>query len=399
MSTGEGMSANVVGPSLPRPGERDRLAPLRPLPRTLQGACWTAALCSVITVTALACGPTARPVTTPGAERQSEIVEQSAVFQTSVVPQPDEDLSAPCRYEITLTNPSQAVRGVWVIFERSRDMFLYYQDADVRAFARRHDLALLFPFHCQSKSPETGGDMNVDPSRGIGRALFSALIQLAQTSSHPELASAKLILLGFSGTGSLVGRLAQYAPDRVLAVIPTDPAQYDPLGMDTINLEPTAAAIPQLILTGSADAVSGTQRPYAYFRRYFDQGAPWTFVVQNKAPHCCIMNAKALILEWLEAVVFQGATRATGPYGFIEIKPSEATDCPDQSSPPVRPSWCRSPKDTWGGANWSVSAATIEPRPNAPTGMIPAGWLPTDAFAKLWVSFVTQPEHPVTMPP
>jgi len=32
--------------------------------------------------------------------------------------------------------------------------------------------------------------MNVDPSMGIGRALFSALTQLAQTSGHPELASA-----------------------------------------------------------------------------------------------------------------------------------------------------------------------------------------------------------------
>jgi hypothetical protein len=169
--------------------------------------------------------------------------------------------------------------------------------------------------------------------------------------------------------------------------------------MDTINLSPAAAAIPQLILTGSADAVSGTQRPYAYFRRHFDQGAPWTFVVQNKAPHCCIMNAKALILEWLDAVVVKRATRATGWYGFIETKPSEAMDCPDQSSPPARTSWCRSPKDTWGGANWSVNTATIERRPNAPQGMMPSGWLPTDLFAKQWFSFVTQPEHPVTLPP
>jgi len=39
-----------------------------------------------------------------------------------------------------------------------------------------------------------------------------------------------------------------------------------------------------------------------YFQRHFDQGAPWTFVVQNMVPHCCIMNAKALILGWLEPV-------------------------------------------------------------------------------------------------
>jgi len=368
--------------------------------RFSDGACSMAAMFLAATVTAQACARAATPVATgANGESQPAIAAQDLVFETSVTPQPDEDFAAACRYEITLTNPSRTVKGVWVIFERSRDMLLYYQDADVRTFARRHDLALLFPFHCQSKSPETGGDMNVDPPKGIGRALFSALSQLAQTSSHPELASAKLILLGFSGTGSLVGRLAQYAPTRVLAVIPTDPGHFDPLGVDTISLSPTAAAIPQLILTGSADAVSGTQRPYAYFRRYFDQGAPWTFVVQNKAPHCCIMNARALILEWLDAVVVQRATRATGWYGFIETRPSEAMDCPDQSSPPARPSWCRSTKDTWGGANWAVNRATIERRPNPPQGMKPAGWLPTDAFAKRWISFVTQPEHPVTLPP
>ena len=361
-------------------------------------ACSIAALFFGATATAKACAIAATPVATAAnADGQGAIAAQGLVFQTSVIPQPDEDLAAACRYKVTLTDPSRTVQGVWVIFERSRDMVEFYRDADVRAFARRHDLALLFPFHCASRS-ETVGDMNVDPSKGIGRALFAALTQLAQTSSHAELESAKLILLGFSGTGSLVGRLAEFAPDRVLAVIPTNPGHFDPLGMDTINLSPKAVAIPQLILAGSSDAVSGTQQPYEYFRRHFDQGAPWTFVVQNKAPHCCMMNAKALILLWVDAVVVQRLTRATGWYGFIKTQPSEAIDCPGQSAP-ARPSWCRSTYDTWGGVNWSVSAATIDRRPNPPTGMMPAGWLPTQTFAKQWVSFVTKPEHPVRLPP
>jgi dienelactone hydrolase len=366
--------------------------------KTLKGAqaCSIAALCLGAAATAWAIAAT--PVTTAvNAKRRSAIAAQSLVLQTSVSPEADEDLAAACRYEITLTNPSRTVQAVWVIFERSRDTLEYYRDADVRAFARRHDLALLFPFHCRSKS-ETGGDMNVDPSRGIGRALLAALGQLALSSGHGELESAKLILLGFSGTGSLVGRLAEFAPDRVLAVIPTAPGHFEPLGMETINLSPRALAIPELILVGSSDAVSGTQRPYDYFSRHFDQGAPWTFVVQNKAPHCCIMNAKALILLWLDAVVVQRSTRATGWYGFIKNQPSEAIDCPDQSAP-VRSSWCRGTKDGWDGANWSVAAATIGRRPNPPKGTMPAGWLPTRAFAKEWVSFVTKPEHPVRMPP
>jgi hypothetical protein len=96
--------------------------------------------------------------------------------------------------------------------------------------------------------------------------------------------------------------------------------------------------------------VSGTQRPYA-LPAVLDQGAPWAFVAQNNAQHCCIENARALILKWLYDVVVKKATRATGWYGFVETK------------------------------------------------LMPSGWLPTEAFAKQWASFVTQREHPVTLPP
>jgi hypothetical protein len=316
-------------------------------------------------------------------------------YQTSVAPQGDEDLGSACRYEITLTDPSRPVRGVWVIFDRGRDMLRYYGDPDVQAFAQRHDLALLLPFHCAAKA---GGDMNVDPSKGIGRALFAALTEFAARSGHPELAFSRLILLGFSGTGSLVGRFAEYAPDRVMAVIASNPGHFDPLGVDTIKLSPRAAAIPHLVLAGSADAITGTHRPYEYFRRYFDQGAPWTFVVQNKVPHCCIINARTLVLEWLDAVVVRRLTRSTGSYGFIKTRKSEVADCPKPFSP-TGPVWRCAAEDTWGGANWSISAARTDRRANPPEGMMPAGWLPDRQFARLWVSFVTKPGHPVTSLP
>ena len=79
------------------------------------------------------------------------------VFQTSVAPQADEDLASACRYEITLMDPSRPVRGVWVIFDRGRDMLRYYGDPDVQAFAQRHDLALMLPFHCARKIPTLEG--------------------------------------------------------------------------------------------------------------------------------------------------------------------------------------------------------------------------------------------------
>jgi pimeloyl-ACP methyl ester carboxylesterase len=322
------------------------------------------------------------------------LAAQGAVFQTSVTPLRDEDLASDCRYEITLTDRERTIRGVWVIFDRGRDILRIYADPDVRAFAQRHDLALLLPFHCRAKSG-TDGDLNMDPAKGIGRALFAALGQFAELSGHRELASAKLILLGFSGTGSLVGRFAAYAPDRVLAVVATHPG-HNPLGLETIDLSPEAAAIPQFILAGSTDRITGTERPYAYFRKYFERGAPWTFVVQNKTPHCCVINAKALMLMWLDAVVVQRMTRGSDAarYGFIRTAPETVQGCPNLF-PPAVPIWCHGTKDAWGGENWSVSTAAIEPRPSPPREMMPAGWLPTPSFAKQWLSFVTQPDHPV----
>jgi hypothetical protein len=97
---------------------------------------------------------------------------------------------------------------------------------------------------------------------------------------------------------------------------------------------------------GLADAVSGTQRPYAYCREYFDRGAPWTFIVQNQTPHCCIINARALVLEWLDAVVIRRMQPATGRCGFITTAPSETENCPDPRPALVPPS-CHSTVDTW----------------------------------------------------
>ena len=110
------------------------------------------------------------------------------------------------------------------------------------------------------------------------------------------------------------------------------------------------------------------------------------------------MNVKALVLQWLDAVVIQRATRTSGSYGFIQTQPTDVKECPEPY-PPAAPIWCRGAKDSWGGANWFVTAATIERRPTAPAGMIPAGWLPDDQFARQWRSFVTMPEHPLTSLP
>ena len=119
-------------------------------------------------------------------------------------------------------------------------------------------------------------------------------------------------------------------------------------------------------------------------------------MVQNKTPHCCVINAKALVLMWLDAVVVQRMTRGSDAerYGFIRTAPETVQGCPNVV-PPAVPIWCHGTKDAWGGENWFVSSAVVEPGPSPPPGMMAAGWLPTPGFAKQWLSFVTKPNHPV----
>jgi hypothetical protein len=51
--------------------------------------------------------------------------------------------------------------------------------------------------------------------------------------------------MGWSGAGSLVGRLARFRPERFLADILYAPGQQEPLGMDTIELGPKEIRKPQ----------------------------------------------------------------------------------------------------------------------------------------------------------
>jgi hypothetical protein len=124
-------------------------------------------------------------------------------------------------------------------------------------------------------------------------------------------------------------------------------------------------------------------------------GCAVTFIVQNQTPHCGIINARALVLEWLDAVVIRRMQPATGWYGFITTAPSETETCPDPRPALVLPS-CHSTVDTWGNANWMISSATVDRGQRPPRTMVSAGWLPTPSFARRWRAFVSQPAHPLT---
>lgn len=300
-------------------------------------------------------------------------IAQSEI-KTTVTPLPDEEILNPCEYLLVLPT-AQPLRAVWTIWDRGQDYLKWFRDPVIRQFADEHKLALVLASHCRSKERE---DMIVIPEKGVGRSLFTALEQFATSQHRAELNSVPIIHLGWSGAGSLVARMAAYHPERYLAGIGYAPGQYEPLGMDTIVLDAKAIRAPQLIIANGADKVNGTERPYAYFKKYLDQGAPWTFVVQNRTPHCCLQNAQALILEWLRAVL---STKRNVSFGYITTEASTVVD-------------------EWKRPVFNAAGARVVQRRRKPTNTeLPAGWLPSKKFALEWLSFEQRKEPPAIWKP
>jgi len=305
-------------------------------------------------------------------------------YRTYVAPTSTETMKSPCEYELTLRDASKPVKAVFVVIERGWQVGNLYFDPEVTAFAERHDLALVLARHCRSKTEE---DMDIIPKHGVGRALLQSLNQFAQQSHHPELARSKIILFSFSGGGSMVARMVAYAPDRILAAIEYAPGHYEPIGIDTVKLPEAALSVPQFIIANGADNICGTQRPYAYFERYHDR-APLTFMVQNRVPHCCVMNVTHMALLWLADVIAQQTPSADKPLvpidreqawqGFIQVEVSSV-------------------KDDWREPVWNAGDAWIEPSGSTvPKGAQNAGWLPSKRFAEAWLAFEKAREHPIT---
>jgi dienelactone hydrolase len=313
---------------------------------------------------------------------------QSIRYETSVAPLPEEDIASSCHYELTIPSQVKKVMAVWVIFDRGRDVHELYSDEAVLQFAGRFRIALLLHGHCPGKRPEDHNDMDMDPSKGLGRALFAALDQFAAAAGHHELTRIPLIFLGFSGAGPLSARLVGSSPKRVLAAILSSPGHYDPLGMDTVELSSESLRVPQLIVAGGADKVSGTARPYQYFRKYRDRGAPWAFIVQNGSPHCCTANTKQLILSWLEAVVKERGLGEEAPLREVDQRVGWLAFFKPQQTEVA---------DSFGLKTFESTAATIEkiPGKTTPQGWESAGWLPNHAIASEWLAFVNQKHHPI----
>jgi hypothetical protein len=307
-------------------------------------------------------------------------------YKTTDTPRAGENIAQPCDYQAKFPAGSKAVKAAWVTYDRGPDITSFYSDSVVLDFAKRNDLAMVLAIQCPAIRTGEVGEMDMYPEHGLGRSLFSALTDLGKQSGHPELADAKLIVLGFSGTGAYFGHFVAFAPDRVLAAILTNPGQTDPDNVDKINLDKRGIAVPELIIVGGHDTIGGTEKPYTFFKRNYAQGSPSVYLVQNNIPHCCINDTRSFMLDWLQEVI-----RARHPAPGKLLSPMNTERGWHGSIQPCKTVY----NDHWGLPLWNVCDAHLARlQKSLPSEELPAGFFPAESLGQGWLTYIKQVNHP-----
>ena len=274
------------------------------------------------------------------------------------------------------TAPHVTQTAVMVIFQRG-DSETLFNDPKLVATLSDLNMAEMFAYECDASSFP---DLQADATKGPGRALFQALNQLAETTEHPELSSANVILWGFSAAGYLSVSMTSAYPQRVLGAIPYAPAS-EYYNLDNVPVSPDAAHVPMLILGSATDLAAGTQRPMNLFLRGWSQNGRWGFGVQNLLNHCCADSTANVTMPWVKAIAQQQSTTSTT--GQLVLKAST-------TPPPPTVRFTCSPDGLFDAIGWQDCAFTGASILPSTTGGQQAGWLPDVDSANAWLTWVTK---------
>lgn len=171
-----------------------------------------------------------------------------------------------------------------------------------QTFATRHNVALV---GCHFKD-HPHADMNIEEyaraGDGSGTALLEALRRFARESSHPEAASAKLLLWGHSAGGEFNFEFACWKPDRVSAFVVNKGGYY------FTHLAPAAARkVPGIFFVGGKDEEFRIQSIRGIFAINERAGAIWKLTILPEEGHE-EGTTRNLTVEFFESVLRQSST-------------------------------------------------------------------------------------------
>ncbi len=153
-------------------------------------------------------------------------------------------------------------------------------DAFWQAFATKQKAALIGLRFTDKPHDQSFIEDYVNVSQGSGQALLDVLAKFAARSSHPEVATAPLLMWGMSAGGQFNYEFVAWKPDRVAAFIVNKGGIYY-----SALLPKAARAVPGLLFVGGVDLQSRIDTIAGLFAVNRRGGAVWAFVVEPGLGH------------------------------------------------------------------------------------------------------------------
>jgi dienelactone hydrolase len=187
------------------------------------------------------------------------------------------------------------VRGVTVLVPGSNsDGRAQVDDAFWRAFAQRHDLALVGCFFKDHPHENMNIEEYARAGEGSGPALLDALRRYSDSSGHPEAAEAPLLLWGISAGGEFNYEFACWKPERVMAFVVNKGGYY------FTHLAPAATRkVPGIFFIGADDSDFRKKSIEGIFAINHEAGARWKLVVEPNVGHA-LGNSDKLAVDYFE---------------------------------------------------------------------------------------------------
>lgn len=252
------------------------------------------------------------------------------------------------------------------------------RDLHWQALAAKWDCALLGPeYHQQDKQDCRQW---CDPRNGSEATFLKCLSDFAETTKHPEIATAPWCLWGHSGGGFWASLMQTKFPDRIVAIwfrSGTAFATWEKGDIAKPDIPAAAYGIPIVLNPGAkekdhkqfAGAWTGA---VAMFRAYRAKGSPACFAPDPRTGHEC-GDSRYLAIPFFDACL--------------------AARLPEDRGGKLRPI---DPKTGWLAKFEGDSAVPAEKFDGKPDE---ANWLPSAAVAKAWAEYVKTGATEDTTPP
>ncbi|MDD4225702.1 MAG: hypothetical protein PHU98_04880 [Mariniphaga sp.] len=262
------------------------------------------------------------------------------------------------KFSLWYPDDESSIRGILVLMPGyNSDGRNAVRDSLWLKLARKHEFALLGCYFTDYQKTDLDTERYCNVKFGSGQALLDAIYQLAHKSGHQELASASLLLWGFSAGGQFNYELACWIPERVIAFVVNKGGFYH-----TAFAPRETRNVPGIFFTGEKDMEYRKNIVKGIFSMNRKLGAVWTFAEEQGVHH-----------EW-------GQSRKLAITYFNEIIPMRMPDCicSDVLKNIPENSGCI------GNMITKDYHLAIESQQNEGQN----SWLPGEIFAQDWVEFI-----------